>query len=390
MGFFKRRKDRAALEKVMEDVRVPGGLEQLSGTSSGMVAERCEQLMQNAREIDDGKKEYYIVTSYLNDIEIIENLAPDQAEEIQKAADYVAKLNQSRDQFLNTSKRISDAQFKMLQSQEDQIPDAIKNLRANEEYQATVKRDMQYLEGEKQEWEIQNRENRRLRKRLRRASFMLLFAAATAAVLMLVLSLGFDYDLQYAWIGIIAAALFGSAYIVFRLESSRRDIQQAEVNINYAILLLNKVKIKYVNITNAVDYGRNRFHVRDSREFEYQWEMYQNAMREQEKYRKTNEDLNYYYDKLVRLLKKCGLYDSRVWTEQPQALVDQKEMVEIKHDLLVRRQKLRSKIAFNLDIVKKERAEIIKALRVNEEARTVQVLEMIRSIDKLSGMEEKA
>ena len=73
-----------------------------------------------------------------------------------------------------------------------------------------------------------------------------------------------------------------------------------------------------------------------------------------------------------------------------QALVDQKEMVEIKHDLLVRRQKLRSKIAFNLDIVKKERAEIIKALRVNEEARTVQVLEMIRSIDKLSGMEEKA
>lgn len=246
------------------------------------------------------------------------------------------------------------------------------------------------MEGEKQEWEIQKKENRRLRKRLRKASFMLLFAAATAAALMLVLSMGFDYDLQYAWIGVIAAALFGSAYIIFRLESSRRDIQQAEVNINYAILLLNKVKIKYVNITNAVDYGRDRFHVRDSREFEYQWEMYQNAMREQEKYRKTNEDLNYYYDKLVKLLKKCELYDSRVWIEQPQALVDQKEMVEIKHDLLVRRQKLRSKIAYNLDIVKKERSEIIKMLKNNKEARTVQVLEMIRSIDKLSGMDESA
>ena len=338
MGFFKRRKDRAALEKVMEDVQV-SGLEQLSGNSStNIIMDRCEQIMQNAREIDDGKKEYYIVTSYLNDIELIENLAPDQAEEIQKAADYVAKLNQARDQFLNTSKRISDAQFKMIQSQEEQIPDAIKNLRMNEEYQATVKRDMQYLEGEKQEWEILKKEKRRLRKRLRKASFMLFFAAATAAALVLVLSMGFDYDLQYAWIGVIAAALFGSAYIIFRLESSRRDIQQAEININYAILLLNKVKIKYVNITNAVDYGRDRFHVRDSREFEYQWEMYQNAMREQEKYRKTNEDLNYYYDKLVKLLKKCGLYDSRVWIEQPQALVDQKEMVEIKHDLLVRRQ----------------------------------------------------
>lgn len=390
MGFFRRKKDRAALEKVLEDVQVPGGLEQLSGNSSAsMVTDRLEQLMQNAREIDDGKKEYYIVTSYLNDIELIENLAPDQAEEIQKAADYVAKLNKSRDQFLNTSKRISDAQFKMIQSQEEQIPDAIKNLRTNEEYQATVKRDMQYLEGEKQEWEIQNKENRRLRKRLRKASFMLLFAAGSAAVLMLILSMGFDYDLQYAWTGVIAAAFLGSAYVVFRLESSRRDIQQAEVNINYAILLLNKVKIKYVNITNAVDYGRNRFHVRDSREFEYLWEMYQNAMREQEKYRKTNEDLNYYYEKLVKLLKKCGLYDSRVWIEQPQALVDQKEMVEIKHDLLVRRQKLRSKIAYHLDIVKKERSEVIKMLRANQEARTVQVLEMIRTIDKMSGLEEK-
>lgn len=391
MGFFKRRKDREALEKVMEDVQVPGGLEQLSqNASDSMVLDRCEKIMQNAREIDDGKKEYYIVTSYLNDIELIGNLAPDQAQEIQKAADYVAKLNQSRDQFLNTSKRISDAQFKMIQSQEEQIPDAIKNLRTNEEYQATVKRDMQYLEGEKQEWEILKRENRRVRKRLRKASFMLLFAAATAAVLMLVLSMGFDYDLQYAWIAVLTAAFLGAAYIVFRLESSRREIRQAEVNINYAILLLNKVKIKYVNITNAVDYGRERYHVRDSREFEYQWEMYQNAMREQEKYRKTNEDLNYYYEKLVRLLKKCELYDSRVWIEQPQALVDQKEMVEIRHDLLVRRQKLRARIALNLDIVKKERSEIIKVLKNNKEARTVQVLEMIRSIDKLAGLGENA
>lgn len=388
MGFFKRRKDRAALEKVLEDVQVSGGLEQLSEDNSGnQIMDRCEKLMQNAREIDDGKKEYYIVTSYLNDIELIENLAPDQAEEIQKAADYVAKLNESRDQFLNTSKRISDAQFQMMQRQEEQIPDAIKNLRTNEEYQATVKRDMQYLEGEKQEWEIQKKESRRLRKRMRKASFMLLFAAATAAVLLLVLSIGFDYDLQYAWIGVITVAFLGSAYIVFRLESSRRDIQQAEVNINYAILLLNKVKIKYVNITNAVDYGRDRFHVRDSREFEYQWEIYQNAIREQEKYRKTNEDLNYYYDKLVRLLKKCGLYDSRVWLEQPQALVEQKEMVEIKHNLLVRRQKLRAKIAYNLDIVKKERAEIVRMVKNTGQTGNIQILQMIRSIDQLSGME---
>ncbi len=388
MGFFKRRRDQKKLEKVLEDVQISGGLEQLNHQGqAGSIQERCERVMENAREIDDGKKEYYIVTSYLNDIELLENLAPDQAEEIHKAADYVAKLNLARDQFLNTSKKISDAQFQMIQRQEEQIPDAIKNLRANEEYQAVVKRDMQYLEGEKQEWEIQKKDLRRLRRRMRRDSFLLLFGAATAAVLLLVLTIGFSYELRYAWMGVIAASLFGAAYIVLRLESSRRDMQQAEVNINYAITLLNKVKIKYVNITNAVDYVHEKYHVRDSREFEYQWDLYQEAMREQEKYRKTNEDLNYYYEKLVRLLRKCKLYDSRVWIEQPQALVEQKEMVEIKHNLLVRRQKLRSRIAYNLDIVKKERQEIdrmMKNYRKNDPA----LLSLINSIDKMAGMDE--
>ena len=90
----------------------------------------------------------------------------------------------------------------------------------------------------------------------------------------------------------------------------------------------------------------------------------------------------------MKLLKKCKLYDSRVWLEQPQALVDQKEMVEIKHDLLVRRQKLRSRIAYNLDIVKKERREIVRQIKANGETANVQLLDMIRTIDRLSGMEK--
>lgn len=387
MGFFKRRKDKKMLQQVLDDVQSQETLEQIASNDPGsQISDRCDQIMENAREIDDGKKEYYIVTSYLNDIELIENLAPDQSEEIKKAADYVAKLNLARDQFLNTSKRISDAQFQMIQRLEDDIPDAVRNLRANEEYQTKVKRDMQYLEGEKQEWEILKKERRKQRRTLRKASYLLLFAVATAAVLWLILSFGFDYDMRYAWIATLFIAVLGAAGIVLRLESGRRDIQQADVNINYAITLLNKVKIKYVNITNAVDYVCDKYHVRDSKEFAYQWDLYQEAVREQEKYRKTNEDLNYYYDKLVKLLKKCELYDSRVWIEQPQALVDAKEMVEIKHNLLVRRQKLRSKIAYNLDIVKKGRGEINGMLK-NYKEENPALIQKIVTIDQLAGLE---
>ena len=62
-------------------------------------------------------------------------------------------------------------------------------------------------------------------------------------------------------------------------------------------------------------------------------------------------------------------------------------MVEIKHNLLVRSQKLRSRIAYKLDIVKKERQEIdrmMKNYRKNDPA----LLSLINSIDKMAGMDE--
>ena len=39
-----------------------------------------------------------------------------------------------------------------MQQEEDEIPDAIRRLEANEAYEAAIRRDMNYLEGEKQAW----------------------------------------------------------------------------------------------------------------------------------------------------------------------------------------------------------------------------------------------
>lgn len=386
MGLWKRVKDWVKYGRAMEEEEQDEALQVEEPVSTGdELLDLCEKVLGNARELEDGKKEYHIITSYLNDIELIENMAPDQAEEVRKAAEYVAKLNGERDVFLNTSKKLSDTQFRMIQRQEDEIPDAAKMLHENETYQAAVKRDMQYLEGEKKEWEMVKRGCIRQKKRLRTFSYLLFYAAATIAVLLLVLSYGMNVDTQYAWIAMITLVLVFSGLIVFKLEQGKKEARQAEVNINYAITLLNKVKIKYVNITNAVDYTREKYNVRDARELAYQWEMYQEAVRKQERYLKTNQDLNYYYDKLMGLLRKCHLYDVRVWIEQPQALVESKEMVEIKHNLIVRRQKLRSKIAANLDVVKRERKEIDRMMKVRPDV-DARAFEMVESIDRMAEL----
>lgn len=113
---------------------------------------RCEEIIEAIRELEEAKSEYRIVTDYLNDIQKIRNIPKETQEDLHEVAGNVAKLNKARDQYLNTAQKISDAQFVQMQQEEDEIPDAIRRLEANEAYEAAIRRDMNYLEGEKQAW----------------------------------------------------------------------------------------------------------------------------------------------------------------------------------------------------------------------------------------------
>ena len=151
---------------------------------------------------------------------------------------------------------------------------------------------------------------------------------------------------------------------------------------NHAIELLNKIKFKYVNVTNAVDYAREKYRVKNSYELNYVWEQYLNEVKEREKFEKTNQDLQYFNDKLVGLLKRYRLYDAEVWFNRSQALVDKNEMVEVKHNLIVRRQKLRSRIEFNSKSIRERRSEIDSILK-KQNINTPEIRGIIDSIDHL-------
>ena len=62
------------------------------------------------------------------------------------------------------------------------------------------------------------------------------------------------------------------------------------------------------------------------------------------KYSQASSDYKIYCDELVEKLAKIGVVDPLVWPKQVKALIDHREMVEIKHSLNVRRQNLREKI----------------------------------------------
>ena len=386
MGFFRRRKKEKkdialVLSAVTEDVL---GEKERKDTKKvhHYVLGHCEQIIQTAKALEEEKQEYRTLTSYLTDVQTLENLSEKESQELRDTANSIVTLTQSREDYLHSAKKLTETQFAQMQRDEDILADAIKTLQTNEAYQAAVKRDMNYLEGEKVEWTYYQQELQDEQKILRIVSYVAfgLFALLLGALMIMLFIMDMDVLILFAVLLFVAAVL--GSFLLLRMQNNAREIKRASGNRNHAINLLNKTKIKYVHSTNAVDYACEKYHVHNSYELTYLWEQYMEAVREREKYQRNSEDLEYFTGKLLRMLRKYNLYDVQIWQNQLHALIDKREMVEIKHGLLERRQKVRSQMEYDLDVVDEQREEIENLMKEFHEE-IPEVREILNSVERL-------
>lgn len=347
--------------------------------------EYCEQILTAAKALEETKRDYKIATDYLTDIQKIEDLPEKEFAEIQEVAQHVVELNRTRDDYLNKSRNISDSQFAQMEQLEEQMPDIIRRLKENEAYQTTVKRDMQYLEGEKEEWRYYKDALEQESHVLRKLLYVLAGVFVAAAILIIVLGMVLHFDITLPFLAATLAAAAVGIGMVWRLQNDGVDIKRSQANINRAITLLNKISFKYVNVTNAVDYACEKYHAKNSYELNYIWEQYLEEVREREKYEKTNDELEYFNDKLMMLLHRYRLYDTKIWIHQAQAILDKKEMVEVKHELLVRRQKLRSTMEGQIANIQKAKSDILKIVR-ERPGDDVEIKNILKSVDEICGL----
>ena len=352
------------------------------------ILDSCEQIIALTKEIEGEKTEYRIVTSYLTDIQTIEGMPEEMRQSIREAATNIEQLNAARQAYEKTSYHISEEQFMLMEQEEDDIPQTIHRLLDNERYQDKVRRDKNILEAQKNQWEIEREAITGERKILKRASMLLFLLYATLLILLFVLQFMAKMDLTVAFLVLFFVGALGGAIIYFRSLYLQKQMRQATRNENQAISLLNVVCMKYVNVTKAVEYTKDKFGIHNSTELNYVWEQYTNAVREKEKFLRNNDDLEYFNGRLIRLLQRIDLYDRKIWLTQTKALIDDQEMVEIKHNLVKRRQKIRAHMEENRKIVQSERNEIDR-LMTEHEHYVPEIIEIISSVDKLCGLDEK-
>ena len=312
------------------------------------VTEQCEIMEEATRHIDQAMEEYNEVTEYFTDVQKIEE-APDHIQiKIAAEAEKVNNLTVDRRISKTTDNRLSSSTYYRLEQLEDEVPRGFQYIQRQETYYETVKRDMRILEGERLGLRLEAKSLSKRQARIKSISLTAVIGLAIVFGVFAVALVALEED-KYTSLFIIVAFLGGflALGLFTLLRMTQREVLLTEIRLNKASSLLNKTKIKYINAANTLDYEYAKYHVKSSYELDKKYQTYLQMKEEKKKVLRMTTTLHNAEEDLTRLLESLHLYDTHVWLGRVKALFDQREMVEVRHDLSVQRQKLRNLIEYN-------------------------------------------
>lgn len=357
-----------------------------SNDISGYIKNQCDIMEDAAREIKIANEEYKAVTSYFSDIQIIE-AAPDEIRsEIQKMAEQISELTVDRRIFKSGENRLSQNAFFRMEMLEPYMPDALIEFQNNEAYYEAVRKDMRMLEGEQLSLRADAKDLYKRQRSIRSMAKMSAVGLFIVFGIFLIAAFAMEEIAAVLFTIVIALAALIAIGLLWMLQMAQRKVKLTQQKLNKATSLLNKVKIKYINIASTVDYEREKYGVKNSYELSAQYEMYLEIREEQRRIAMMTEQLSESEVRLESLLKQLKLYDPHIWLAQVKALIDAREMVEVRHGLSTRRQKLRAKIKYNENRIDEAKINITN-IAVNNPERKNEVLSIIQQYeDKIGGL----
>ena len=177
-------------------------------------------------------------------------------------------------------------------------------------------------------------------------------------ILLAALQFGYEMDVIWGYLMICAAGALTLTVLFVRYADAGKDKKRLEKTRNHMITLHNTVKIRYVNNTKLLSYLYMKYDVESADELENYWNTYTAEVKARQKDQELKQELEYYYNSLTAVLSKHAVEDPEIWIKQTAALVDPREMVEVRHGLIARRQKLREQLEYNEEVARKAQARI--------------------------------
>ena len=317
-----------------------------------------EQIGEAEKEISLLTGEYSLVTSYLTDMEEIESLPPEQMTELKNVARKMQTLSSEMQRFRDKKQRMSESEYRQVSSQENEIEEGIKKLNDAEKMQKLIRQDLTRLDGERHAYEYRRVELENMMANFKGMTVICVVAFVVCILMLMVLQFGFRMETTIGYYVAIAAAAIAITVMTVKYMDSEKELERVGKATNKLIQLQNKVKIRYVNNVNLLDYLCLKYNVESAEKLKQLWDMYQEEKEERRQYLETEAKLDYYREELVEMLTRYRVKDPSRWILQPEAIVDSREMIEIRHGLIVRRQALRKQLDYNRQLSDTAKTEI--------------------------------
>lgn len=340
-----------------------------------------EQARSANDELNRESEEYNTVTAYLKDIEEIESLPSGEAQEVKDCARKIQTFERATKEYREKKGRLTESQFLQIEKYEHVMPKPYNDIKAAEEYHALVKGDMSKLEGERHAYQYRKAE---LYNEIANIKGMLMICAMAFVVcitMLLVLQYGFEMDIQVGFILTVGVGATVVTGLYLKYLDCIKQLEKTKKGINRIILLKNTVNIRYVNNKNLLDYLYLKYKVNNGKELLTMWEKYQKEKEERSRDIENREELDYHKRILTSILRRYQLYDPNIWIHQTAALLDSKEMVEIRHGLVERRQKLRTQMEYNKRLITEAKKEISTTIE-NYPQYKDEILQMVERYEK--------
>lgn len=325
----------------------------------GYIEDNCEQIMECRRQIEEAKAEYQAVTSYLTDMQKIDMIPLEQRGNLEYAARNIFNLSKERNKLQNRSSVLSDKQYRLLEQYEPQIPKDLPVMKSSEDFQKVIQKDISHLEKERHSLDGEQEDIINKQAFLKGISITVSVIVVFLFALFALLASNSRANFTIPFLLTVLMGMVTAFYIFMEARKNISDVRLVKLKQKRQIMLMNKVKIKSVNNRNYLEYTYNKYNIENSDQLKKLWTEYVRVKDENRRYQTNTQLLEFHNNELIHELKKFGIADAEIWIFQSSAILDNREMSEVRHRLNVRRQKLRERIDLNAKL----NEEALKAIR---------------------------
>lgn len=323
------------------------------------VKSQCEIMEEAVKNIDMAMEQYTDVAEHFADIEKLEAAPEVMRKQIEAEAERVDNLTVDRRIYKSGGNKLSNQTFSIMEMYEQEIPKAIEFIRSQESHFENVQHDLRAVEGEQMALRIEARSLKKRQKAINSGAIATLICLGIVFSIFVMAMVADDSESSMILFTVVTAlsAVLALGMIAL-LNSARRSVMSTAIKLNKTTNMLNRIKIRYVNSINVLDYEYDKFKISNAYELSRKYETYLEIKEEQKNVLEMTAKLGEAEDRLMAMLKNVGMTDCNIWSGQVRALYNHKEMVEIRHEYAMQRQKLREQIQYNESSIKEAKKNI--------------------------------